>query len=92
MINGQRSNTVFDDTIDEDFTGLYPAIISEFQIDVQCLIGKILFDKETDAYLDEHYGELLNEKNIITIGEKVFNMPSFGDILNNIGDLLAEDI
>lgn len=90
MINGHQSNTVFDDTIDEDFTGLYPAIISTFQIGDMPLIGKILFGAEGDAYLEEHYGELLNEKHIITIGERVFNMPSFGEILGNVNTLLND--
>ena len=90
LINGQRSNTVFDDAIDEDFTGLYPAIISTFQIGDMPLIGKILFDDD-ETYLNDHFGELLNEKNLVTIGHKVFNMPSFADALHNINDLLVDD-
>lgn len=87
-LNGRKSNSVFNDTIDQDFTGLYPAIISAFQVGDEPLIGKIIIK---DAFLDEFFGELLNEKNFVDIGHKVFNLPTFSDLLENIEDLLLEE-
>ena len=65
MFNGERSTTVFDDTVDEDFTGLYPAIIRAYQVADSTLIGKVMSDNET---VNERLGELLNEGDLLIMG------------------------
>ena len=86
-INGQQSKTVFNDTIDQDFTGLYPAIISAFQVGDKTLMGKIMTE---NPFLNEYFGELINEKDYIHIGNSFFGMPTFSDVLENIESLLKD--
>jgi DNA polymerase elongation subunit (family B) len=81
MFNGERSTSIFEDTVDEDFTGLYPAIISAFQIGDMPMIGKIITD---DAFINEFFGELMNERDIIEIGSSLFKLPTFDELLENL--------
>lgn len=86
IVNGKPSSSVFEDNIDQDFTGLYPAIISTFQVGDMTLIAKVLF--KDNPYLDEYFGELLNQKDVVLIGEKVFNLPTFSEIYANLDEFL----
>ena len=79
--NGERSTSIFEDTVDEDFTGLYPAIISAFQVGDMPMIGKIITENQL---INNHFGELMNERDIIEIGNSVFNLPTFNEILENL--------
>ena len=83
--NGERSCSIFEDTVDEDFTGLYPAIISAFQVGDMPMIGKIMTD---DPFINDYFGELMNERDIIEIGSSIFNLPTFSELLLNIEDFV----
>lgn len=85
MFNGERSTSIFEDTVDEDFTGLYPAIISAFQVGDMPMIGKIITDNQ---YLNEFFGELMNERDILDIGAKVFGLPTFDNLLANLEEFM----
>ena len=85
MFNGERSTTVFDDTVDEDFTGLYPAIIRAYQIADSTLIGKVITDNET---VNERLGELINEGDILIMGELLFGLPSMSQVLDDLEEFM----
>jgi hypothetical protein len=88
-MNGERSTTAFDDTVDEDFTSLYPSIIRCYQIGDVPLIGKILF--KNSEYLNEYFCELLNERDMNIIGNKVFSLPTFSHTLENLDSILKDE-
>lgn len=88
-MNGEKSTSIFDDTVDEDFTSLYPSIIRAYQIGDMPLIGKIIF--KDSEFLNEHYSELLNERDMNIIGNKVFNLPTLSNVLDNLDSILKDE-
>lgn len=87
LFNGEHSSTVFEDTVDEDFTGLYPAIISAFQVGDIPMIGKIMTENEV---INDRFGELINERNILIMGNILFGMPTITDIITDLESLLID--
>ena len=85
--NGENSSTVFEDTVDEDFTGLYPAIISAFQVGDIPMIGKIITENEV---INERFGELINERNILIMGNVLFGLPTLSDVIEDLDSLLID--
>ena len=78
-INGSKSDTMFEDTVDKDFSRLYPTNISVFQIGDATLVGKIII--EDNPLLADRIGSLINEWDTVRVGNELFNLPSFEEIL-----------
>jgi hypothetical protein len=88
-VNGSKTHNIFENVIDEDLASLYPSIILSSNIDSETMIGKILAEDD-DEYLGL-FGEMIAEADLVSIGNHFLNLPSFEDVVENIGDFLLEE-
>lgn len=84
-INGVNTNNVFDDVVDEDLESLYPSIILAFCIDSITLIGQMIDAYDVPPHIKDAivnmFGDLICEGDLIAIGNKIFGLPNFEEIL-----------
>jgi hypothetical protein len=86
ILFGKPSKYLFGDSIDFDFSAMYPNSICSFNIFAATMIGKLFIDdgdklKRYDKDAGKEFVEDLIAKNVIFLGEKWFGMPQYEDVV-----------
>lgn len=76
------SSLIFDDVIDLDLASLYPSLIRALNIALETLVGTITCDINGSNGIQLTQDFISND--VINFGNKYFNLPSVGDILDCI--------
>ena len=86
FINGIQSNSIFDNSLDQDLSAMYPHIILAFNIENNTMLGKILIQRFPE--LQELVPELLFEGDYITIGNRLLGYPTLESVVDNLDEYL----
>lgn len=92
---GKPSKYLFGDSIDFDFSAMYPNSICSFNIFAATMIGKLFIDdgdklKRYDDDAGKEFVEDLIAKNVIFLGEKWFNLPPYEMLADEVYRRLKE--
>lgn len=91
MLYGNKSMFIFDNVVDMDFSSMYPNIIIAFNIAPNCMVGKLIIDRDyLDIYNDDsvdggddmgkEFVDNMLIKNIPSMGTKWFSLPDVADM------------
>jgi hypothetical protein len=80
---------LFGDSIDFDFSAMYPNSICSFNIFAATMIGKLFIEdgeilKRYDDDAGKEFVEDLIAKNVVFLGEKWFNLPPYEYVANEV--------
>lgn len=89
ILFGKPSKYLFGDSIDFDFSAMYPNSICSFNIFAATMIGKLFIEdgdqlKTYDEDAGKEFVEDLIAKNVVFLGEKWFGMPSYENIASEV--------
>lgn len=94
FINGRRTANIFEDTIDEDLSSMYPSIILAYGIDNETLLGKFLVfldeEEETTDPLFDSFGEKMMEDDPEIIATTYFNLKPASYYLERLDDFIEK--
>lgn len=94
FINGRRTANIFEDTIDEDLSSMYPSIILAYGIDNETLLGKFLVfldeEEETIDPLFDSFGEKMMEDDPEIIATTYFNLKPAAYYLERLDDFIEK--
>lgn len=81
---GKRSSFIFDNTVDFDYSAMYPNTNIAFNISPNTMYGKVIVDKEEGDPVGRDVGkdflENLTIGNHGSLGREFFNLPGFDDL------------
>jgi hypothetical protein len=87
LIDGKKSDRVFDNVVDFDATSLYPSIIMTFNIDNNGQIGRLITQDENGVDVDASLlVEAWSSGDPIEIGKNWLNLPGLGELYQNLLD------
>lgn len=89
ILFGRKSKYLFGDSIDFDFSSMYPNAICSFNIFAATMIGKLFIEggdrlKTYDEDAGKEFVEDLIAKNTIFLGTKWFGLPTYEDISTEV--------
>ena len=89
ILFGRHSKYLFGDSIDFDFSAMYPNSICSFNIFATTMIGKLFIDdgdklKRYDDDAGKEFVEDLIAKNTVFLGEKWFGLPPYEQVSNEV--------
>lgn len=89
VLFGKASKYLFGDSIDFDFSAMYPNAICSFNIFASCMIGKLFIEdgdklKRYDEDAGKEFVEDLIAKNVLFLGEKWFGMPPYEVVADEV--------
>lgn len=90
MVFGSPSMYIYDNSVDEDFSSMYPNEMISFNIAPNCMLGKLIIDRKYVDILNDIEGEKEDlgkdfienflVGNVGTMGSKWFGLPSFDEL------------
>ena len=90
-IFGAKSMYVFDNVVDMDFSSMYPHIIIAFNVAPNCMIGKLIIDRDyKDIYNDlegkvedpgKDFVDNMLIGNVANMGSKWFGLPTIDELV-----------
>jgi hypothetical protein len=97
ILFGKPSKYLFGDSIDFDFSAMYPNSICSFNIFAATMIGKLFIDdgdilKRYDRDAGKEFVEDLIAKNVVFLGEKWFGMPQYEDVATEVCRRLKQSV
>ena len=85
LIEGMRSNRIFDNATDFDAKSLYPSIMRAWGIDETSQLGILLMETfEGDLKKIPELMEAIASGDQIAIGKAWFNLPGMGEIIQDL--------